>query len=188
MKKLLRLTVAALLLATSQVSTAQIKMAPNYFRADPAVYKYRMAKVVEWKDTEDEQITHYVYDKMGCLVKEEYKRSEGPMIYAYNYTYDQQGYMIQKEEEALKTENGESIISSRHNYKRNEYGYVTEYTRATHHGTEPDEKTLTEDVVMEFFYDNNMRLDHVDIRQFDYPTDKLEENVGRVCKVEYNDA
>ena len=58
MKKLLRLTVAALLLATSQVSTAQIKMAPNYFRADPAVYKYRMAKVVEWKDTEDEQITH----------------------------------------------------------------------------------------------------------------------------------
>ena len=110
------------------------------------------------------------------------------MIYAYNYTYDQQGYMIQKEEEALKTENGESIISSRHNYKRNEYGYVTEYTRATHHGTEPDEKTLTEDVVMEFFYDNNMRLDHVDIRQFDYPTDKLEENVGRVCKVEYNDA
>ena len=26
------------------------------------------------------------------------------MIYAYNYTYDQQGYMIQKEEEALKTE------------------------------------------------------------------------------------
>ena len=41
---------------------------------------------------------------------------------------------------------------------------------------------------MEFFYDNNMRLDHVDIRQFDYPTDKLEENVGRVCKVEYNDA
>ena len=104
------------------------------------------------------------------------------MIYAYNYTYDQQGYMIQKEEEALKTENGESIISSRHNYKRNEYGYVTEYTRATHHGTEPDEKTLTEDVVMEFFYDNNMRLDHVDIRQFDYPTDKLEENVGRVCK------
>ena len=41
MKKLLRLTVAALLLATSQVSTAQIKMAPNYFRADPAVYKYR---------------------------------------------------------------------------------------------------------------------------------------------------
>ena len=70
MKKLLRLTVAALLLATSQVSTAQIKMAPNYFRADPAVYKYRMAKVVEWKDTEDEQITQYVYDKMGCLVKE----------------------------------------------------------------------------------------------------------------------
>ena len=43
MKKLLRLTVAALMLATAQVSTAQIKMAPNYFKADPAIYKYRMA-------------------------------------------------------------------------------------------------------------------------------------------------
>ena len=182
MKKLLRLTVAALMLATAQVSTAQIKMAPNYFKADPAIYKYRMAQVVEWKDTEDEQITKYTYDKQGCLVKEEYKKGEGPAIYAYNYTYDQQGYMIQKEEVALKTNNNVPIVSSRHTFKRNEYGYVTEYTRATHHGTEPDEKT------MEFFYDNNMRLDHVDIRQFDYPTDKIEEKVGRVCKVEYNDA
>ena len=61
-----------------------------------------MAQVVEWKDTEDEQITKYTYDKQGCLVKEEYKKGEGPAIYAYNYTYDQQGYMIQKEEVALK--------------------------------------------------------------------------------------
>ena len=188
MKKLLRLTVAALMLATAQVSTAQIKMAPNYFKADPAIYKYRMAQVVEWKDTEDEQITKYTYDKQGCLVKEEYKKGEGPAIYAYNYTYDQQGYMIQKEEVALKTNNNVPIVSSRHTFKRNEYGYVTEYTRATHHTTEPDEITLTEDVIMDFVYNDKMRLDHVDIRQFDYPTDKIEEKVGRVCKVEYNDA
>ena len=188
MKKLLRLTVAALMLATAQVSTAQIKMAPNYFKADPAIYKYRMAQVVEWKDTEDEQITKYTYNKQGCLVKEEYKKGEGPAIYAYNYTYDQQGYMIQKEEVALKTNNNVPIVSSRHTFKRNEYGYVTEYTRATHHTTEPDEITLTEDVIMDFVYNDKMRLDHVDIRQFDYPTDKIEEKVGRVCKVEYNDA
>ena len=43
MKKLLRLTVAALLLATSQVSTAQIKMAPNYFRAVPCCIQ-----ITEW--------------------------------------------------------------------------------------------------------------------------------------------
>ena len=73
MKKLLRLTVAALLLATSQVSSAQIKMAPNYFRADPAVYKYRMAKVVEWKDTEDEQITHYSTTRWGALLRKNTK-------------------------------------------------------------------------------------------------------------------
>ena len=42
MKKLLRLTVAVLMLATAQIATAQVKMAPNYFRADPNVYKYRM--------------------------------------------------------------------------------------------------------------------------------------------------
>ena len=49
MKKLLRLTLATIMLATTQVSTAQVKMAPNYFRADPAVYKYRMAQVVDGK-------------------------------------------------------------------------------------------------------------------------------------------
>ena len=96
--------------------------------------------------------------------------------------------MIQKEEVALKTNNNVPIVSSRHTFKRNEYGYVTEYTRATHHTTEPDEITLTEDVIMDFVYNDKMRLDHVDIRQFDYPTDKIEEKVGRVCKVEYNDA
>lgn len=187
MKKLLRLTMATIMLATTQVSTAQVKMAPNYFRADPAVYKYRMAQVVDWKGSEDEQTTKYIYDERGCLIREEYGMNKTPAVYVYNYSYDEKGYMIKKEEVALNTSNNFPVTSSRHIYKRDEHGYVTEYTRATHHGTEPDVNTLTEDVIMKFVYDDQMRLARVDIRQYDYPLDKIEENVGRICKVEYDD-
>ena len=55
MNRQLRLAAAATMMAAVQFATAQVKMAPNYFRADPAVYKYRMAKVVEWEGTESEQ-------------------------------------------------------------------------------------------------------------------------------------
>ena len=188
MKKLLRLTVAVLMLATAQIATAQVKMAPNYFRADPNVYKYRMAKVIDWKDSEDEQLTQYIYDEKGCLVREEYGLSKQPGTFVYNYTYNPQGYMIKKEEVAVKADHSSSTVSSRHEYTRNEYGYVTEYARATRHGTEPNDETLTEDVKMNFVYDDQMRLLRVDIRQFDYPSDKLEEEVGRICKVEYDEA
>ena len=68
------------------------KMAPNYFRADPNVYKYRMAKVIDWKDSEDEQLTQYIYDDKGCLVREEYGLSKQPGTFVYNYTYNPQLY------------------------------------------------------------------------------------------------
>ncbi|GAB6976032.1 T9SS type A sorting domain-containing protein [Prevotella falsenii] len=188
MKKLLRFIVAIVMFATAQAATAQVKMAPNYFRADPAVYKYRMAKVIDWKNSEDEELTQYIYDEKGCLIKEEYGSSDNPGTSFYNYKYNSQGYMILKEEEELNADQTSLIISAKHVYTRNEYGYVTEYTRATHHGTEPEEEMLTEDVKMSFVYDAQMRLIRVDIRQFDYPLNKLEENVGRICKVTYDDA
>ena len=116
------------MLATAQIATAQVKMAPNYFRADPNVYKYRMAKVIDWKDSEDEQLTQYIYDDKGCLVREEYGLSKQPGTFVYNYTYNPQGYMIKKEEVAVKADHSSSTVSSKHEYTRNEYGYVTEYT------------------------------------------------------------
>ncbi|WP_455077281.1 T9SS type A sorting domain-containing protein [Prevotella koreensis] len=188
MKKLLRLTVAVVMLATAQVATAQVKMAPNYFRADPNVYKYRMSKVIDWKDSEDEQLTQYIYDDNGCLIREEYGLSTQPGTFVYNYSYNPQGYMIKKEEVAFKADHSSSTISSKHEYTRNEYGYVTEYVRSTRHGVDPDDETLTEDVKMNFVYDDQMRLLRVDIRQFDYIYDKLEDNAGRICKVEYDEA
>ena len=73
MKKLLRLTVAALLLATSQVSTAQIKMAPNYFRADPAVYKIQNGESCGVERYRRRTNYTLLYDKMGCLLRKNTK-------------------------------------------------------------------------------------------------------------------
>lgn len=188
MNRQLRLAAAATMMAAVQFATAQVKMAPNYFRADPAVYKYRMAKVVEWKGTESEQSTTYSYDSRGCLIGEEYKMIDQPRSNVYYYTYDDKGYMIEKEEWNIKADQTDSLVSARHIYDRDEHGYVTEYARATLHGTDPGDRTLTEDVKMKFVYDDQMRLVRVDIRQFDYPSNKLEDNVGRVCKVEYDAA
>ena len=91
MNRQLRLAAAATMMAAVQFATAQVKMAPNYFRADPAVYKYRMAKVVEWKGTESEQSTTYSYDSRGCLIGEEYKMIDQPRSNVYYYTYDDKG-------------------------------------------------------------------------------------------------
>ena len=104
MNRQLRLAAAATMMAAVQFATAQVKMAPNYFRADPAVYKYRMAKVVEWKGTESEQSTTYSYDSRGCLIGEEYKMIDQPRSNVYYYTYDDKGYMIEKEEWNIKAD------------------------------------------------------------------------------------
>ena len=46
-----------------------------------------------------------------------------PAVYVYNYSYDEKGYMIKKEEVALNTSNNFPVTSSRHIYKRDEHGY-----------------------------------------------------------------
>ncbi|RRD02528.1 T9SS C-terminal target domain-containing protein [Prevotella sp. OH937_COT-195] len=187
MIKKLPFVIGALLLSTFYSASAQVKMAPNYFKADPAVCKYRMKSVIAWKDTQYEMKTTYTYDDNGLLIREESGEQNSENLITSNYSYDKNGYLVKKENVEINAYGTEKIVTHKEVYVRNEKGYPLEYHRYTLHGPDPDNLVLTEDVIVLFNYDSENRLTNAEIRQYDYILEMLEENIGRICRVEYNE-
>lgn len=125
--------------------------APNYFYADPSVFKYRLAEI------RNDYFTYYEYVyENNFLVNEIVTDEYGSYVSDIKYYYNSDGYMSKSEEWTL-TLTGAPILSKLDEYTRNENGYITYYSRWTLHGEESD-PTLTEDVRIDLQYNEQSQL------------------------------
>lgn len=178
-KKFLLSLGLALLCIQSMV--AQTKVAPNYFKADPTIYKYRMQSWSDWDGTGNYV---YNYNDRGCLTAELTYQNEEE-VRRTEYTYNDKDYLVLAVSTAI-SESGEEVVDHKDVYTRDDNGFVKTYVRWTLHAAEDEEPTLKEDVKINYIYDKDMRLVKCEMYQFVEEEQKLESEVGRTCEIKYD--